>query len=175
MKIPLKAGLIIAVTIFIVNIIQIDLVGIEYKFIRENSDVFPALVLAIGLFVGMRMVRKISYENQITFGQTLFGGLLITLFVAVFLTILNMFYFGVLNTGYAERLIKVYTPLYIEMKLTPEIIAIQTKGMRDTYTVIGQLKETFIVIGLIGVVLSTVFSSILRTKDSFTEVLKKGE
>ncbi len=175
MKIPLKFGLLIAVVIAFVNIIQIDLIGIENKFVRENSDIFPALVLAVGLFIGMRTIRKITYDNQINYGQTLFSGILITLYVALFLTILNMFYFGFVNTGYAERLINVYLPLYQQMKLSPEVIAIQVQGMRDTYSISGQFKETFIVVGLIGVVLSTVFSSILRTKDSFTEILKNKE
>ena len=56
MKIPLKVGLFIAIVIAVVNFIQIDLIGIENRFIRENSDIFPALILAIGLFIGMRMI-----------------------------------------------------------------------------------------------------------------------
>jgi hypothetical protein len=175
MKIAVKYGLGIAVLIALVNSFFVDLFGIEYEFVRKFSGFTPFIVLATGLFFAMKKTKAEVYHNELNFGQAIYSGIVICAFAALFLGIINFIYFQFINKDYAEEVIKVAIPLMKQDKLTEEEISKQIEVIRNTYVPINQLTGTFVFILVSGVVFSAVFSAILRTKDTFTQIFKGKE
>jgi len=175
MKIQLKYGFIVAFIIAIVNIILCDLVGIENPFVRDFSGTIPVVIFAAGLFLGMREIRKKDYNNEINYGQAIFSGLAISILIALVLGFLNTLYYGLVNTGYAERVVSNFQAISKGLNLKPDVIALQIKDIRESYLPFNQFKGTLLFFSLIGIILSSIFSSILRTKDTFTQILKNKE
>ncbi|HSZ24630.1 MAG TPA: DUF4199 domain-containing protein [Cytophagaceae bacterium] len=175
MKIAIKYGFVIALVIALVTSFFVDLFGIEYEFVRSYSGFTPFLFLALGLFIAMRKTKKEVYKNEWNFGQAIYSGIVLSAFTALFLGIINFLYFQFINKNYAEKVIKLVVPLMEKDKLSADEIAKQLEAIRKTYIPINQLTGTFIFIMVAGVVFSAIYSSILRTKDTFTEIAKRKE
>jgi len=175
MKIAIKFGLGIAVLIALVNSFFIDLLGIENNFSRNYSGYSPFILTAIGLFIAMRKTKVEVYNNEWNFGQAIYSGIIISAFAAMFLGCFNFLYFQFINLDYVDKLIPTVQPLMIQDKLTPEDISKQIEIMKETYKPINQLTGTFVFMLITGVVFSAIFSSILRTRDTFTQIINKNE
>lgn len=175
MKIAILYGLCIAILIAIVNIFFTDVLGIGNEFVRKFSGFTPFIAMALGLFLAMRKTKAEVYANDWNFGQAIYSGIVISAFAALFLGIFNFLYFQFLNPGYAEEVLKVAMPLMEKDSLSKKEIDMQIEVIRNTYIPINQLTGTFVFILVCGVVFSAVFSSILRTKDTFTQLNKEKE
>ncbi len=175
MKIAITYGLVIAVIIAIVNSIFVDLFGIEYEFVRKYSGFFPFLILGTGLFQAMKKWKETVYAGDMNYGQAIYSGIVSAAFVALFCAIINFFYFQLINTNYAEEVIRIATPLMEQDKLTAAEIAENVDKIRDTYKPVNQLTGTFVIMLIAGVVFSAIFAALLRTKDTFTLTTKDKE
>ncbi|HVD98794.1 MAG TPA: DUF4199 domain-containing protein [Cytophagaceae bacterium] len=175
MKIAIRFALILASAMFAANLIRFDLIGIEHAFIRNYSGMLPVLILIVGLYFGIRKNREVNYKGEMNYGQALYFGIILSAFAGLFLGILHMFYYQFINTSYADRVIKAYTPLFVEMKLKPQEIQTQIQGIRNTFKPMSQLTESFVITLLMGIVFTSVLSAFLRTKDTFTQIFKPKE
>ena len=175
MKIAVKYGLIIAIAIALGNSFFLDLFGIEYEFVRKFSGFVPVVFLAVGLFFAMKRTKKEMYHDKWNYGQAIYSGIVICAFTALFLGIINFMYFQFINPGYTEKAIRIAIPLMEKDKLDATAIDAQIKQMRDSYMPINQLTGTFVFVLIAGIVFSAIFSAILRTEDTFTQLFKPKE
>ena len=175
MKYNVIYGLYIALALIIVNTIFMDVIGVGNDFVRQFSGFSPFLILAIGLFLAMRKVKANVYRNLWNYGQAIYTGIVLTAFAALFLSIYNFFNFQFLNPDFANEIIGVTKPLMIQDKLSAAVIEKEISLIRESYLPINQIKGTFVLVLLVGVVFSAIYSSILRTQDTFTQITKPRE
>jgi hypothetical protein len=175
MKIAIKYGLGIAVSVFVSNVILLDIIGIESDFIFRYSGFAPIIFLGVGLFVSMKKTRVLVYNNEMNYAQGLYSGIVIGAFAALFLSVFNFMYYEFINTGFIERYINVNVLMMEKEKMTSKEIATNVETLKITFNPARQLTSTFIVISIISVVFSAIFSAILRTKETFTQIFKRQE
>ncbi len=175
MKIAVKYGLGIAVSIFVSNIILLDVIGIERDFIFRFSGFSPIIILGVGLFVSMKQNRSLTYNNEMNYAQGLYSGIVIGAFTALFLSVFNFIYYEFINPGFIERYINVNVLMMEKEKMSSKEITENVNALKLTFNPVRQLTSTFIVISIISVVFSAIFSTILRTKETFTQIFKKRE
>jgi hypothetical protein len=174
MKTQLKYGVAMSIVLAILIIVDSELIGFGSS-LKSVLFIVQVLVFGTGLFFGMKETRKVSYKDDVNYGQAMFSGLTIGLIVAILLGLINSFYFGIMNQNYAERVIKEFTIVSGTLNLSKEAIALQIKEIKNTYTPFNQFMGTFLFFSVLGIVLSSVFSMILRTKDTFTQITKPKE
>jgi hypothetical protein len=172
MKTAIKYGAIIAAVIFIINSILIDFIGLQNQFVRMYSGYVPFVLFGLGLFWAMRKVKHQHYHNDLNYGQAIYSGIVLSAFIGLFMGILNFIYFQFLNPGYAEEILKIALPLMEADKIPVEEIEKEKEIIYETYKPINQLTATFVVLMIIGVAYSAVFSAFLRTKDTFTQIVQ---
>ena len=63
-KIGITYGLFIAVVIALVNSFFVDIYGVESESVTSFLGFLPLLILAVGLFVAMRKIRKEVHQNN---------------------------------------------------------------------------------------------------------------
>lgn len=175
MKIAIKYGAVIALTIALVNSFFVDLFGIEYDFVRSYSGFFPFIILGVGLYLALKKTKETIYANDLNYGQAIYSGIVIAAFIALFCGVINFFYFQLINTNYAEEVINIALPIMKKDQLKPDEIAVQIEKIKDTYKPINQLTGTFVIMLIAGIVFSAIFGAFLRTKDTFHLQAKEKE
>ncbi len=175
MKIKILFGVGIAVVIAMANSFFLDLFGIKYEFVRTYAGFAPLVIIAIGLFIGIKKIKAEQYNNEINFGQAIFSGITITLTTALCLAIINFFYFQYINTNYAEEVLSIAIPEMQKNNMDAKEIAKQIATTKENYLPANQLKGTFVFIMVCGIAFSAILSSLLRTRETFTEITKKKE
>ena len=173
MKIRILYGAGIAVIIALVNSFFVDIYGTESTAIRTILGYLPLLVLAIGLFLSMRKAKKEIYKNDLTFGQAIYSGIIVCVVAAISLGVIYFFYYKFINTNYADKVISMEVPVMKKNNFTASQIDSETNKIRESYYPVNVLFGTIIFMLVAGIAISAIYSSIFRTKDTFTEVAKR--
>ncbi len=172
-KIGITYGLFIAVVIALVNSFFVDIYGVESESVTSFLGFLPLLVLAVGLFVAMRKIRKEVHQNNLTFGQAIYSGIVVCAIAAVSLGVIYFFYYQLINKNYADKVISMEVPKMEKSNFKPTQIALEIAKIKESYYPINVLIGTTIFMLISGIAISAIFSSILRTKDTFTEIVKR--
>jgi hypothetical protein len=174
MKIAVIYGVGIAVVIALVNSFFVDIYGMDSDVVRTFLGFLPLVVLAAGLFMAMRKIKKRVYENNLTFGQAIYSGIVTCALAAVSLGVIYFFYYQFVNKNYADTVINMEVPKMEKSNYKPAQIALEIQKIKESYYPVNVLIGTTIFMLVSGIAISAIFSSILRTKDSFTEIVKRG-
>jgi hypothetical protein len=175
MKIKLIYGISIAVAIVLVNSFFIDITGVESDSMRTLFVYSPLVILAIGLFLAMKKIKVKIYNSDLNFGQAIYSGISICIVVAFCYSILNFFYFEYINKSYAEEDLKKQISEIQKKYKDPKEIEENVAKAKEYALPKNGLIGSFVFILISGIAISAISSSILRTKDTFTEIAKKRE
>jgi hypothetical protein len=175
MKYNALYGFYIALALIVINTIFVDIIGVGNDFVRQFSGLSPFVILAIGLFIAMRKIKAVVYANQWNYGHAIYVGIVLTAFTALVLSVYNFLYFQYINPDFVNEIIAVTKPLMIKEKLSLAEMNKEIAIIRESYLPVKMFKGTITMILIAGIVFSSIYSSILRTQDAFTQITKPRE
>jgi hypothetical protein len=78
--------------------------GVQTAAIRWLTGLLTLIILGIGIYTGMRSIKK-SNAGRLTYGQAFLAGFIITLTAALTIALASFVYRNVINPGYAAGMV----------------------------------------------------------------------
>jgi hypothetical protein len=170
-KTAIKYALIIGALFSIWTLLEY-FTGLSDSAFGQYSRYVVMVIIAIGLFFGLKEVKEKNYNNEINYGQLLFAGIQISLYTGIIFAIFCFFYFSYINTDFAERFVENTTKAMIKENKTPEEIKKVVADIRATSKINSQLTSAFVGTAIMGILFTTILSMVLRNKDTFTQIVQ---
>lgn len=145
--------------------------GVNYFIIYKTplapySPFVGLLLLVLGIFFGMRLIKKNKFDGAITFSQATFSGVLISIAAGLFLAITTFFYYRYLNYDFQTFYLESAEKSMIAKKFKPEDIKTTLEQIKVSLKPENQLQAAIFGTLLLGLVASSIFAFILRNKEN---------
>jgi Protein of unknown function (DUF4199) len=132
--------------------------------IRSYSGLFSLIILALGIYLGLKQARDRN-GNSLTYSQAVKTGILIAVTTAVLVALFAWFYCAVLNPGYTDFMIQdVRQSLTAAGKSSAEI-ARGAETARKEFTTGAQVTEALIGQAVLGTLITLLLGLFMRTKN----------
>ncbi|HEX8548643.1 MAG TPA: DUF4199 domain-containing protein [Cytophagaceae bacterium] len=163
-KNPLYIGLLIGIVLSIWD-------GLNYFVLYKTpfasySPFVGLILLVLGIFLGMRLIKRDKFDGAITFSQATFSGILISIAAGLVLAITTFFYYRYLNCDFQNFYLDAAEKAMIEKKLKPEEINTTLQQIKLSLQPENQLQAAIFGTLLMGLVASSIFSFFLRNKEN---------
>ena len=131
--------------------------------IRSYSGLFSILLLAIGIWLGMKETRRRN-GNTLTYGQAVKTGVLISFITAVMVAFFGFLYCTVINPGYAEFMVKDAERTLLAAGKTTQEIGLRLESERKEFSTPVQVLMALVGQSVVGTILSLILGAFTRTK-----------
>lgn len=163
-KNPLLIGLIVGLVLTFWDGLNYFMI---YKTLLAPYSPFVGLfLLVLGIFLGIKMIKKDKFEGAITFSQATFSGILISISAGLVLAISTFFYYRYLNYDFQTFYLEAAEKAMIEKKLKPEDISNTLQQIKVSLKPENQLQAAIFGTLLMGLVASSISAFILRNKEN---------
>jgi hypothetical protein len=132
--------------------------------IRSYSGLFSIIILALGIYLGLKQTRTRN-ANHLTYGQAVKTGALIAVVTAVVVAAFTWLYCAVINPGYTEFMVQDCQRTMTAAGKSPAEIAQCVESTRKAFSTGAQVAQALIGQAVVGSVLSLIFGLVLRTKN----------
>jgi hypothetical protein len=132
--------------------------------IRSYSGLFSIIILALGIYLGLKQARTRN-ANHLTYGQAVKTGALIAVITAVVVTVFTWLYCTVINPGYTGFMVQDCQRTMIAAGKSPAEIAQCVESTRKEFSTGAQVTQALIGQAVVGTILSLIFGLFLRTKN----------
>ncbi|QEC53401.1 uncharacterized protein DUF4199 [Anseongella ginsenosidimutans] len=161
-KIALKWGLIAGAVMILLSLIS------YYAGMMQNAAIqwLSYILLALGIFFGVRHHRDKELGGYISFGRGLGTGVLISLFAGILLSAFILLFYGVIDPGALEELKRLQEEGMYEKGMSDEQIDMSLKFVNPGFMAMVTLP----MMTFFGFIISLVIAAILkRNKPLFIE------
>jgi hypothetical protein len=132
--------------------------------IRSYSGLFSLIILALGIYLGLKQTRTRN-GNSLTYSQAVKTGIGIAVITAVLVAIFTWLYCTIINPGYADFMAQdVQHSMTSAGKSTAEI-AQAAEATRKEFSTGAQVAQALIGQVVVGTLLTLIFGLFLRTKN----------
>ena len=132
--------------------------------IRSYSGLFSIIILALGIYLGLRQARTRN-ENSLTYGQAVKTGALIAVVTAIVVAVFTWLYCRAINPGYAEFMVQDCQRTMTIAGKSPVEIAKCVESTRKEFSTGAQVAQALIGQAVAGTVISVIMGLFLRTKN----------
>lgn len=159
---PLKAGLLIGIFLSIW-----DSLNYTFLYTTHIANIAPyigLLILIVGVYFGIRNIKKFKFSNEITFGQASLSGVLISIYAALVIAFTTYIFYSKFNDTFEKNyLIKVEEKMK-EDKVKPEEMTSAMEQIKKSLTPANQGQAAFFGTLITGIVFSFIFALVHRNK-----------
>jgi hypothetical protein len=132
--------------------------------IRSYSGLFSLIILALGIYLGLKQVRARN-GNSLTYSQAVKTGILIAVITAVLVALFGWFYCAVLNPGYTDFMVQdIRQSLTAAGKSSAEI-AQAAESARKEFSTGAQVAQALIGQAVVGTLITLILGLFIRTKN----------
>ena len=131
--------------------------------IRAYSGLFGLIILILGIFLGMREVKRKNHYT-ISYGQALKVGISISLISACIAGLFALAYCTLINPGYQDFMVREAESALIAAKNSPEEIGKQLEKVRSQFSTSNQVLQGIIAQSVIGTLSSLILGLFIKTK-----------
>jgi hypothetical protein len=132
--------------------------------IRSYSGLFSFIILALGIYLGLKQARTRN-SNSLTYGQAVKTGALIAVVTAVLVAAFTWLYCTVINPGYADFMVQDVQHSMAVAGKSPAEISQAAESTRKEFSTGAQVAQALIGQVVVGTLLSLIFGLFLRTKN----------
>jgi len=163
-KNPLLIGLVVGLILTVWD-------GFNYFIIYKTplapfSPFVGLLLLVVGIFLGIKMLKNDKFEGAITFSQATFSGILISISAGLVLAISTFCYYRYLNYDFQTFYLEAAEKSMVGKKLKPEAISNTLQQIKVSLKPENQLQAAIFGTLLMGLVASSISAFILRNKEN---------
>ncbi len=133
--------------------------------IAQYSELVSGLIPLIFIYAGIKTRKREIQQNQLTFGQGVRSGMMISLLSSMLIASFLYLYVNAINTGYNKAKIDFLRSELIKAKVADNVFTQQMNGIEHMYS--GSVTAHFslmVYFASIGIIVSAVISLLLRTK-----------
>lgn len=172
MKTFVKFGLITGLLVGLWNISCFSIVswlngllhlGIPAARLRAYSGLLGIVILAVGIWLGMKNARR-QNNFQLTYGQAIKTGIFMSLIAAVIVSCFSFLYCTIINPGYTDFMVKETGRSLTESHYTTEQINRQLQSARDFFSTRSQVLQALVGQSVAGTICSLIMGIFMRTK-----------
>jgi len=131
--------------------------------IRSYSGLLSIIILALGIFLGLKQARTRN-GNNLTYGQAIKTGVLIAVVTAVVVGLFTLLYCTVINPGYTDFMVQDCQRTMTAAGKSPAEIARCVVSTRKEFSTGSQVAQSVIGQAVVGTIVSLIFGLFLRTK-----------
>ncbi len=131
--------------------------------IRSVSGLFSILILAIGIYWGIREEKR-EMDNTLTFGRAVKTGIMISLITAVLVSTSTFLYCTKINPGYTDFMVRDTQQTLIEAGKSPDEINQRLTSVRKEFSTGAQVGMALIGQLVIGTIATLIIAMSLKTK-----------
>ena len=132
--------------------------------IRSYSGLFSLIILALGIYFGLKQARARN-GNSLTYRQTVKTGIPIAIITAVLVAIFSWFYCAVLNPGYADFMVRDVQRSMAAAGKSPADIVRAADSARKEFSTGAQVAQALIGQAVAGTLITLILGLFLRTKN----------
>lgn len=132
--------------------------------IRSYSGLFSLIILALGIYLGLKQARARN-GNNLTYSQAVKTGIGIAVITAVFVALFSWFYCAVLNPGYTEFMVRDVQRSMTAAGKSPADIAQAAESTRAAFSTGAQVAQALIGQTVGGTIITLLLGLFLRTKN----------
>ena len=129
--------------------------------IRSYSGLFSIIILALGIYLGLKEARSRN-GNSLTYGQAVKTGVLIAVVTALIVGTFTWIYCTVINPGYTEFMVQDCQRTMTAAGKSPAEVARCVESTRATFSTGAQVAQALIGQAVVGTLLSLIFGIFLR-------------
>jgi hypothetical protein len=133
--------------------------------IAQYTEIAGGLIPWIFIYAGIRYRKQMLQNGQLTFGQGVRAGMIISLVSSVVISVFLYAYVNLINTNYNASKINFLKAELIKAKVPADVYKQQMDGFQNMYS--GTITSHFSLLvsfASVGIVISALVSLILRTK-----------
>jgi hypothetical protein len=138
--------------------------GIPATQIRSYSGLFSLIILALGIYLGLKAARTRN-GGGLTYGQAVKTGIGIALVTAILVASFTWFYCAVLNPGYADFMAQDVQRSLATSGKTPSEIGHAVESTRKEFSTSPQVIQSLVGQAIVGSLLTLIIGLFLRTKN----------
>ena len=142
---------------------QIFSLGIPTTRIRTLSGLFGIITLILGIFLGMREVKR-KNDYILTYGQALKVGICISVITACVVGLFAFVYCTWINPGYQDFMVREAEASLTNAKYSPELIREQLQKVRSQFSTGNQVLQGLIAQSVVGTLSSLIIGLFIKTK-----------
>jgi len=131
--------------------------------IRSYSGLFSIVILIVGIYLGMREVKR-KNGDVLAYGMAVKAGIIISAITGVILCLFTLLYCTVINPGYADFMVKDTGKALAAAGKAPEEISRRLEGVRKEFTTGAQVMMALVGQTAVGSVLALIVGLFVRTK-----------
>jgi hypothetical protein len=131
--------------------------------IRSIGGIFSVVILIIGIWLGMREVRRRNHDI-LSFGLAIKTGVLIAVITAIILGGFSWLYCTVINPGYTDYMVLDARQTMQTAGKSPAEIAARLDSVRQQFSAGSQVVQALVGQAAIGTIISLIFAAFLKTK-----------
>jgi hypothetical protein len=132
--------------------------------IRSYSGLFSLIILALGIYLGIKQTRARN-GNSLTYSQAVKTGILIAVITAVVVALFGWFYCAVLNPGYTDFMVRDARQSLTAAGKSSAEIALGAEAARKEFTTVAQVAEALIGQAVLGTLITLILGLFMRTKN----------
>lgn len=132
--------------------------------IRSYSGLFSIIILALGIYFGLKQAR-IRNGNRLTYGQAVKTGIPIAIVTAVVVAVFTWLYCTIINPGYTEFMVQDCQRTMTAAGKSPAEVVQCVESTRNQFSTGAQIAQALIGQAIAGTLLSLIFGLFFRTKN----------
>jgi hypothetical protein len=137
--------------------------GINPSTLRGLIGLLTIFVLGIGIYTGMRSIKKIN-GGKLTYGQAVLTGLLIGLTTGVIMAVVGAIYTNLVNPGYIDYMINERKNTMLAEGESQQDISQALAQLKMQLSPAAQIFQALVAQTVGGTVIALVMGLFLRTK-----------
>ena len=133
--------------------------------VAQYTEIAGGLIPWVFIYAGIRYRKYMLQNGQLTFGEGVRTGMIISLISALVISVFLYVYVNMINTNYNTAKIAFLKSELIKAKVPANVFKEQIEGFQSMYS--GTINSHFslmVSFASVGIVISAVVSFILRTK-----------
>lgn len=132
--------------------------------IRSYSGLFSIIILALGIYIGLKQARTRN-ANILTYSQAIKTGIGIALVTAIIVALFTWLYCTVINPGYTEFMVQDCQRTMTAAGKSPAEVAQCVEATHKEFSTGAQVAQALIGQAVAGTLLSLIFGLFLHTKN----------
>src|SRR5260221_5830036 len=139
--------------------------GVHTTTIRGLTGLLTLVILGIGIYTGMRSVKR-SNGGKLTYAQALLAGFIIAFTTGIITALVGLIYCNFINPGYTSYMLAESKKAMIAGRKSPAEIAASMPAMEQQWTTGGQMMQALLCQAVCGTVIALAIGIFLRTKNN---------
>jgi hypothetical protein len=137
--------------------------GVPTAAIRWLTGLLTLVILGIGIYTGMRSIKK-SNAGQLTYGQAFLAGFIIVLTAGLTVALASLVYRNVINPGYAAGMVAESKKAMAADGKSPADIAAATASLEEQWSGGRLMVHFLIVLTVFGTATTLVMGIFMKSK-----------